>query len=342
MKKIRYLSRMKALACIAVVVLHTFFAADAMAQTSAQHALMMTVRNLMTWSVPCFVMASGALLLAPERNIDLKKLFSKYILRMAAALVIFSFLFALFDQVLVKKTGGAGFVTDGLKAIFTGSGWKHMWYLYLMIAIYLLLPLYKLISKHAGKKEILYLIGVYGVFMSVLPLIEIATGKKLPFYICVNTVYPLYLFLGFALHNGMLRIRRLVAAGGILIFAIITAVLTVYSTYNEAPAVKELLSNYSFPAIVIGSAGIYTLYESYEKKDHRIADMILGEIDRCSFGIYLIHMAVLKFIIVVMKWQPFTSGSGTFSVVLTTCVVFIVSFVITRLLKFIPKVKDII
>lgn len=333
---------MKALACIAVVVLHTFFAADAMAQTSAQHALMMTVRNLMTWSVPCFVMASGALLLAPERNIDLKKLFSKYILRMAAALVIFSFLFALFDQVLVKKTGGAGFVTDGLKAIFTGSGWKHMWYLYLMIAIYLLLPLYKLISKHAGRKELLYLLGVYGVFMSVMPLIEIATGQKLPFYICVNTVYPLYLFLGYAMHNGMLKIRRPVAAGGIMIFAIITAVLTIYSTYNEAPSVKELLSNYSFPAIVIGSAGIYTLFASYEKKDHKIADRILGEIDKCSFGIYLIHMAVLKFIIVVMKWQPFTSGSGTLSVILMTCVIFIVSFIITRLLKFIPKVKELI
>lgn len=341
MKKIRYLSRMKAFACIAVVILHTFYAADAMAQTASQHAAMMSVRNLMTWSVPCFVMASGALLLAPERNIDLKKLFSKYISRMVIALVVFSMLFALFDQLLVSHGSGAGFVTDGLKALFTGSGWKHMWYLYLMIAIYLLLPLYKLISKHAGKKELLYLLAVYGVFLSAVPFIETVTDQKLPFYICVNTVYPLYLFLGYVLHNGMIKIQRAVAAGAIAIFIIVTVVLTVYNAHNETAAIRDLLSSYSFPAVVIGSAGIYALFASYESKEHKIADKVFGEIDKCSFGIYLIHMAVLKFVIVVMKWNPFTNG-GFLSVLIMTCVVFIVSFIIIRILKFIPKIREII
>lgn len=332
---------MKAFACIAVVILHTFYAADAMAQTASQHAAMMSVRNLMTWSVPCFVMASGALLLAPERNIDLKKLFSKYISRMVIALVLFSMLFALFDQLLVSHTSGAVFFTDGLKAIFTGSGWKHMWFLYLMIAIYLLLPLYKIITKHADKKELLYLLGVYGIFLSVLPFIETISGLKLPFYICVSTVYPLYLFLGYVLHNRMIKIQRPVAVGAILIYTIVTVVLTVYNANIETPAIKELLNSYSFPAVVIGSVGVYALFASYEAKEHKIADRIFNEIDKCSFGIYLVHMAVLKFVIVVMKWNPFTNG-GFLSVLIMTCIVFIVSFVIIRILKFIPKLEEII
>ena len=64
--RILYLSRLKALACIAVVVLHSFYAANAFAADTGAQSAMLSIRNAMMWAVPCFVMASGALLL--DRN----------------------------------------------------------------------------------------------------------------------------------------------------------------------------------------------------------------------------------------------------------------------------------
>ena len=57
-----------------------------------------------------------------------------------------------------------------------------MWYLYAMIAIYLMLPFYKIISRNAEKNDILYLLAVQTVFMSIIPLISSVSGKNIPFY----------------------------------------------------------------------------------------------------------------------------------------------------------------
>ena len=193
-----------------MVFLHTFYAAAAFAKTKGEMAAMLTVRNLMMWAVPCFVMVSGALLLDGEREISYKKLFGRLILRMAAALVIFSVLFSCFDSLLITKDFGLKTFTRGFKQIIYGGGWRHMWYLYLMIAIYLLLPAYKLITKAAKPRDIIYILAVYTVFLSVLPTIEGLTGKDLAFYICTASVYPLYLFLGYAIHIGIIRLIGIV------------------------------------------------------------------------------------------------------------------------------------
>lgn len=150
--QILYLNRLKAVACIAVVILHTFFAADAFAQTVAQHTVLLSVRNLMTWSVPCFVMCSGVLLLEPKKEIGMQKIVKSYLPRMVIALILFSLLFALFDSVFMQSRSVAAILGEGLKNVITGGGWKHMWYIYMMIALYLMLPVYRLVTKSASDK----------------------------------------------------------------------------------------------------------------------------------------------------------------------------------------------
>ena len=71
-----------------------------------------------------------------------------------------------------------------------------MWYLYLITALYLLLPFYRKIAASLNSKDTYYLLGVYLVFLSLLPMLQTLTEKSTAFYICVYSVYPLYLFLG--------------------------------------------------------------------------------------------------------------------------------------------------
>ena len=345
--RILYLSRLKAVSCIAVVVLHAFYAANAFAATTGAQSAMLSVRNAMMWAVPCFVMASGALLLDRNRILSNKKLFGKYIPRMAIALVVFSLLFSVFDGVLLKHSSVGSIITDSLSDIFLGTGWAHMWYIYLMLAIYLLLPFYKMISTNAKPNDLKYLLLVYCVFLSVLPFIEIISGKKLPFYICVFSIYPLYLFLGHVLHTGVIKLPK--NACGLMFFICIgiTAMLTVYSCTSAETApetsgkVKALLEGYSFPVYIAASVGAYGFFRRTRNKPFPVLDTIAAELDNCSFGIYLIHMAVLKYIFAVMKFNPFEHG-GTIAVIGICLITLVISYVITRLLKLVPYVNKII
>ena len=318
--KIIYLSRLKALACVAVVILHSFYAANAYATTESQHILMLTIRNLCMWAVPCFVMATGTLLLRPEKEITFKKLFGKMILKMVIVLVVFTLLFAIFDSVFINKND---VLTTTYQNILYDSGWKHMWYLYLMIAIYLMLPLCKSIVNN--KNILIYTCVLLFIFMSLKPTIETIVGKQTAFYICTYSVYPLFLFAGYLIHNKILKLSIYIYLLGTIIGLSSIAVLTYMSRTNKI--LSNLLSSYSFPIIVLTAICIYGLF-NYNNESIRIIDVIALELEKCSFGIYLIHMAILKYILVVMKVNLFEYG--LYMVIIISIVTLVISYLITR------------
>ena len=73
-REIFFLSELRAIACIAIVILHTFYAASVYAPDHTAKIAALTTRNLMMWAVPCFVMVSGALLLDSARE-DIPKVY---------------------------------------------------------------------------------------------------------------------------------------------------------------------------------------------------------------------------------------------------------------------------
>lgn len=338
--KVMYFSRLRALACIAVVVLHTFYACNSFSATLTDTSVMLSVRNLMMWAVPVFIMVSGALLLDKKRDITYKKLFTRYLPRMVFSLVIFTFLFAVFDG---ASDGNLGLdsVSGAVKQILYGTGWRHMWYLYLMIAVYLLLPFYRMIAASLKRSDTYYLLGVYALFLIILPTIEALTEIKTAFYICVYSVYPFYLFLGYALNEGTVRINRFAALAVFLISSVAIGALTVYSVQRSNDIVSGLLGNYSFPLIALQAFGIFAFACGADNGRTSIIDKIISEIDRCSFGIYLIHMLVLKLIVVVLGWNPMTHG-GLIMVFLLSVGVLIVSYAVVFLLKLVPFVKKLV
>lgn len=325
--QILYLNRLKAVACIAVVILHTFFAADAFAQTVAQHTVLLSVRNLMTWSVPCFVMCSGVLLLEPKKEIGMQKIVKSYLPRMVIALVLFSLLFALFDSVFMQSRSVAAILGEGLKNVITGGGWKHMWYIYMMIALYLMLPVYRLVTKSASDKDLRYIVILYGIFLSLAPLSEKFAGLKLPFYIFVFSIYPLFFFAGYYLHKYR-RFGRVPAFLMVLVSAVATVWLTYISCSENNENLSDLLSNYSSPVIILGSIGGFVLLRDTSEKRKGFIDAASEIISKCSFGVYLIHMAFLKFIFAVKRYDPMANG-GYLTVLLISLLVFVMSLLVT-------------
>ena len=123
--------------------------------------------------------------------------------------------------------------------------------------------------------------------------------------------------------------------------------LTVYrfSTSESSPKasniIKSLLDMYAFPLYVAASIGAFGYLRKTKNNHVPILDTVATELDKCSLGIYLIHMAIDRYVFLVLKFNPFEHG-GTIAVIGVCIVTLAVSYVITRLLKLVPGVKKIV
>jgi len=330
-KKVYGFSNLRVIACIAIVFLHTFYLGAGFYDAPAGgFVLCMCLRNLMMWAVPCFVMVSGALLLDPGRNVTYSKIFSNYIPRMAVALVFFTFVFEIMDEIISGDISFLSVLKNALYKIYTNTSWSHMWYLYLMIALYLMLPLYRKVAAGLTRKDAIYILSLLFVFQSVIPLVENFVGVETGFYICVYTVYTLYLFAGFILHNKLIDLPRYVFicafAGGLVLTCAITAI----GAMGGHEALLSSVGNFSNPFTGLAAAGLFGIVSGIDFKEHKF----ITSFDNCTFGIYLIHMAVLKVIFVRFKFSPLSFG-GVISLVPVAILVTLISYGIVWVFKLI-------
>lgn len=341
--KIYTFSYSRAIACIAIVLLHTVFCAVSLFAEEAsqmQTVLSRVVVNNLMWAVPCFLMVSGALLLNPQKQISIRKIFQKYISRMLIALLAFCMLFRILEIVVNQEAVSFSTVFSGLQEFFTGTSWSHLWYLYLMIGIYLLLPFYKKIAAHCSKTEIRYLLLVYVVFLSLLPALKI-WNISVGFYICVSMIYPFYFFCGYALHNGIIKIGR---GAGLLLFLIGTGAIIGFTLLKEIGGVDSVsvLYGYSSVFVILQSVGLFSMLNQERPRERlSAAKRLLLKLDACSFGIYLIHMIFVRGVLKHTGIHPYGTGSVFIFVGLVLGIT-LISYGITWLLKKIPGVRSIL
>lgn len=341
-EKIYSFSYLRAIACIAIIVLHMFASASIIYGEQSGilvNACSRSLSNVMMWAVPCFVMISGALLLMKERKLTYRKLFQKYVLRMFLVLIIFSFGFRLFDMVMDNEQISVNILLSWLQELFTGTGWSHLWYIYLLIGLYLMLPFYKKIADYGSKMDIKYLLLVYLIFISLLPLTRIWNFSS-GFYIHVSTIYPFYFFCGYAVHEGIIKINRWFALFLSILSSCLIVILTILRWENGFEWMEQFW-NYSSILVITQSVSIFALCDQFKEKAKGIISKILLEIDKYSFGIYLIHMVFIRLILRYMKFNPY-SGNIVLNFVLLIGGTFLISYGCTKILKMIPGLKRIL
>lgn len=123
------------------------------------------IRNLYIsvaqWGVAVFIMISGALFLSPDKPLDIRRLYRKNLLR-----IVYAFLF--WSVIYVLVTEGVG---QGPKIAFLSvlKGPPHFWFLFVLIGIYVVLPVLKSIA--AQEKAFDYLVVLALITTFVIPSI---------------------------------------------------------------------------------------------------------------------------------------------------------------------------
>lgn len=339
--RLAQLSLMRVIACVGIVVLHTVFAADeyfAQTVSAADHMVSRMVENNMMWAVPSFVMVTGVLQLEPGKTLTLKKLYGRYILRILIALIACCLLFRIFDMIMDGEAFTIGGVLYAFAELVTGRCWGHLWYLYLLIGLYVLLPFYRMAAEKASDRELLYLCGAFLLFVSIIPLIE-GFGLPVGFYISESIIYPLYLFLGYMIMKDRIAIG---ARTGLLLLLLSTAAILImdYMKYGLSMDLPGELFGYASPAVIAQAIGAFTVICKGRPASIRNS-RLLQAADECSFGIYLIHMIFIRSLFRYLQWDPY-QGVPVLTLGASVLGILVISFGIVLILRKIPGVSRVL
>lgn len=268
--------------------------------------------------VPLFVMITGALLL-PVRG-DISAFYRKRILRVFVPFLIWGVLYALFPWI----TGVLGLDSKVILDFFPYSGEEvmrqslgvslgciaqipvnfsalavHLWYIYLLIGLYLYLPIFSAWVAQAsdrGKRNFLLAWGV----TTLLPYVHEFVAPYLWGECSWNAFGMLYYFAGF---NGYLLLghylrhhdwsRAQLWGWGVPMFLAGYAVTFFgfrYMTSNPeaTPEEYELFFTYCSLNVVLMTIPVFMWCKQVRVRSLRLQRM-LANLTLCGFGVYMVH-----------------------------------------------------
>lgn len=301
--QITYFQRARCLGALAVVLLHVL--STPMSDTPVEvlgfsrffvwyEAQMVLTR----WAVPVFFMITGVLLLNPEKRITWDKAF-RYAGRMLLVLATFGL-----GMNFVKAYSAHGGLTlqtllDAVQYTFSNTGFRHLWYLYVLIGFYLLLPLYRAFVSQASRRDLQILILLVFVLDLGVNTVNTLCGVHIEFLIIVSSSL-FYFFLGYYAHH-YLTLDGKVLATGILGLAIGTG-LTAWYVFAEA---RYEMWVFSPDYVIIGpwSLVVFLLMKKYLNgplEPHGI----VSRFAELSFGIYVLHPLMIQVLYHMCGWGP--------------------------------------
>ena len=180
-KRIEYIDWLRIISAIAVIGIHITMTQpnnySVQEIGKSNYTILTCVYTLIQWAVPVFLMISGNLLLHSNKLAFTKV--KKMSLRMGAVLLLFGSAFALLEQVFERKTLEIGMLPNSVLMTLQQKSWSHLWYLYILIGIYLILiPLKRFIDNSSNREICIFTaILIFGNF--VIPTINIAFGTKI-------------------------------------------------------------------------------------------------------------------------------------------------------------------
>ena len=271
--------------------------------------------------VPLFVMITGALLL-PVKG-DVSVFYKKRIPRVFWPFLVWSVFYALFPWLL----GVLGFSQDTLLMFFPYSDEAarslslgvsaeyvsqiplnfspigvHMWYIYLLIGLYLYLPVFSAWVEKASRRAQRWFLVAWAVTLFVPYYQEFVTGYL--WGTCSwNAFGMLYYFAGF---NGYLLLGHYLRhtdwslgktlAAGVPAFVIGYAVTffgfrNMTSLPGVTPEQYELFLTYCSPNVVLMTIPLFMLCKKVSVRSELVRKA-LANLTLCGFGVYMVHYAL--------------------------------------------------
>lgn len=305
--------------------------------------------SLVRWGVPIFVMISGALFL--NRDVPIKNIYSKYVLRMVIAFVSWS----LFYAILTTDTFQHGLIYSLKSHIGTlVTGHYHMWFVLMIIGLYMCIPfMKKIVSDETVMKYFLKLSFIFAFLIPwVLKIVNDFVGsnnsmiQKMVTTIDSNLMnmgmsmvlgYTFYFILGYYLDRIEIKkdVRVMIYVAGILGF-IFTVVADAGLSIKTQVANSNYYGNFEVN-VLLEVIAVHTFFKYHTFQNEKVNQLVVV-LSKFGFGAYLIHTFIIESMAAILHFDTL-SMNAWISVPLISIIVFGVSMGVSAVLNHIPVIK---
>jgi surface polysaccharide O-acyltransferase-like enzyme len=297
-----YLNALRVFACIAVIIFHVFsniINSFGVFLTEFEKYISAIFVNICLWHVPSFVMISGVIFLNKEKEISIRKLLNKYVARILLALFLFGIPFA-FMEIFFNTHYEFNIAQIGVSIlnVFEGKLWDHMWYLYMIVGLYILLPLFKVFVNYTSRKVLEYVLIILFLFTSVIPTLQNILSFKFGIYIPINSIFVFYLLFGYYIHQYNIYINNMAIFLIVLLYILYVILMPINKNFINITSIIGLYDNIS-PLVVMVTFCVFCYFRQ-NVNSNKLFDFISSQV----FGIYLIHQFFLNMFFKFIKFTP--------------------------------------
>lgn len=335
--RIIWMDAVRVVAVLLVLVIHSPL-------PIGEHNMFLSVYNYMSApSIGLFFMISGALLL-PLNDSSTKVFYKKRLSKIGFPLIAWS-LFYIVVHAGTDEFSLTYFVQKVMLIPFTPVE-GVLWFVYTLIGLYLLAPIITPWLKQTSQKDLLFALSLWVVTL-IFPYINIF----LPGFYNINgsitnsffyfSGYLGYFLMGYYLKQYPFKFTRFNLIVGMIVFFVIGVCVPILIYLNPSENVdNSLVYNYLTINIALISITIYLVIQKINLSSS-VFNKVLVEISKMSFGIYLLHIFILRDVI----WQWFDMIYGInpgFQIPLMAILTLLVSYMIIKLISILPGSKYII
>lgn len=283
--RIVYLDALRFVSICAVVMLHVVAAnINQLSIGGPAWSVFNVLDSCVRWSVPVFLMVSGALFLQPTKQVTLKRILTKNLPRIITAYFFWCAVGALY-AVLVD---GAGM--EQVKNIFI-NGEYHLWFLQVLALIYLFIPAMRCLMYRTayGKQALLiFFLLILGI-NTVFTFVHVAEQPLIAIPDFVS--YAVYFYLGYVLSSFKFQKKW---AGVLYVLAVISLVVIIIGTKRASVAagITSTLYYSNFTVFVaLLAAAIFLAFKRSRVLKNVSAKTAakISQLGILTFGVYLAH-----------------------------------------------------
>lgn len=312
---------LRIISSLAVIIIHTVSAPvtyNAIQISTSVASHLELIHTLMNWSVPVFFMITGYCLLL-KQNCTYRYCFlhaTKYL----GILFSIGLFYSLLEEIFNAKTINTSIILKSVQNVFTGNLWDHMWFIYALIGIYLVMPVLHSFIQQSRESAVI-LTSLLFFFNILCP-----TFEK---YIHLGIIFPFSGYLFYVCYGSIIAKYKICTSHKYLCcFLGLLSILWIIMSSNSSSYGYDHLS------ICLIAMSIITIFNDLTISPSKL----ILKVSECTLGIYIIHPF---FINVALKLLKLNMGSEMpyLKLLLFTTVIFFISFISTCVLQRIPVIK---
>lgn len=276
------------IAAFMVVVIHSTVIFLGSNKNNTIWVVAMEINALCLISVPLFFMTSGALLLR-KNQILTKQQFKRRFLKQFIPFISWSFVYLVARAALGKTE----ITIKNILGMAKEPAYYQFWFMYSLLAIYLLLPALEVLIQNCSRKVLEYLLFLWLLFSVIQPTLAAffpwaAISSHVDLVLCEG--YIGYFILGYYLRefgSGISKQKTMI----FMIIGIAAVMIPAGAEYVVGGTDYQgyFYHTYLTPGVAMGATAVFLFFQNINWKANRA----VKRLSAYTLGIFYIHMLVL-------------------------------------------------